>query len=132
MLAYHDTGQPGTPEMPAAYDEAGRPVPVAEPAVYDADDQDDAPAGPDYARLISVLTMCAETTEEVGRRTLMLGYMLKSAGAPRTLEDVGRLLGITKQAAAKRLTIFKRILPQIAMEAGIEVDASRMGEVKNL
>jgi hypothetical protein len=104
------------PELPLAFDADGHPVQVDEPEVYDN------PEGPaperDYAKVIGLLVTGAPDAATAGRRALLLGFILKADGAPRTLADLGRTLGVSKQRAHVVLTQFRALLPEIAREIG--------------
>lgn len=100
--------------MPTYYDEAGHPVAVVQPA-YEADDTQE---GADYAGLLSLLTTGAADAETIGKRTALLAYIMQPPDRRGTLEDLGRLLGVSRQAAFKRLTRFKAELPAICKESG--------------
>jgi hypothetical protein len=105
------------PELPTFYDDAGRPTAVDLPAVYGEPEPDAEPR--DYGKLLALLIAGAPDAQTVGRRALCLGYMLQARGAPATLADLGRTLGISRQAAHRRLTRFRAILPAMAKEIGL-------------
>ncbi len=102
--------------MPICFDEAGHPVGVSEPiyVATDAETQD----GADYVGLLSLLTTGAADPETIGKRTALLAYIMQPPDRRGTLEDLGRLLGVSRQAAFKRLTRFKAELPAICKESG--------------
>jgi hypothetical protein len=94
--------------------ECGQRVPVVEAGAQD----EEAPAPNDG--LLRVLIVGAPDAQTLYRRALCIGYLLKSPGYPATLEQLGAVLGISKQAAAKWLTRFKALLPAIEQEIGRE------------
>jgi hypothetical protein len=94
--------------------ENGERVLVAEPGAPD----EDSPAPNDG--LLRVLIVGAPDAQTLYRRALCIGYLLKSPGYPATLEQLGAVLGISKQAAAQWLTRFKALLPAIEQEIGRE------------
>jgi len=113
----YDQGDPVPPEMPG-YDDDGNPVLVVAPLVYDSEPEPEAPPPRDYGRLFSLLLIGATDAETVRRRVLCWAYLLKAPHGPQTLDQLGLALGITKQAAHKWLTAFRRHLPEIMREAG--------------
>jgi hypothetical protein len=103
-----------TPEMPLAFDEAGHPVAVS-PPVYETPDetQDDQPGKITLADIPDLLLCGAQDDHDTAGRAAMLGYILKSQFAPQSLDELGLRLGISKQAAHKRLTTFRRKCAEI-------------------
>jgi biotin operon repressor len=60
------------------------------------------------------LLLCgAQDDHDTAGRAAMLGYILKSQFAPQSLDELGLRLGISKQAAHKRLTTFRRKCAEI-------------------
>ena len=104
------------PEMPLAFDDDGRAVAVSHP-VYETPDSEPQ-AGADYGAFLELLTVGATDAEQVGRRAIFLAYLIRDPDKRGTLADMARLLGISKQAAHKRLTRFRAELPAICRESG--------------
>ena len=104
------------PEMPLAFDEQGLAVAVSHPIFETSDDEHQT--GADYGSFLDLLTVGAADAEQVGRRVIFLRYIMQSPDQRGTLADVARLLGISKQAAHKRLTRFRADLPAISKESG--------------
>ena len=113
-----EDNDPLPPEWPA-FDDQGHPVKVDMPVVYDEPDQD-APPERDYGKVFSMLIIGTTDAETIRRRVLCWAYLLKAPGGPRTLDELGLALGITRQAAHKWLTRFRAILPHLAREVGFE------------
>lgn len=105
---------PVAPEMPLAFDADNRLVAVTHP-IYETplEGQDDQPDKMTLADMMDVLLCGISSRDEVHARTVLIGYLLQSQFAPHTLDELGAALGITKQAAAKRLTTFKQKCQQI-------------------
>jgi hypothetical protein len=111
-------GELTAPELPW-FDDQGRPVLVDPPAVYDDPLPDTSPHR-DYGKLFSLLIRGAPDAATVYHRVMCWAYLLKAQEGPRTLNELGLALGISRQAAHKRLTAFRALLPKIAREIGFD------------
>lgn len=101
------------PEMPC-FDEAGRPVGVVQP-IYETSEPLalDAQGGLTLRDVFDLLLYAAQDDHEIAGRVSLLGYLMKSERAPKTLAELGARLGISRQAAFKRLTTFRRKCAEI-------------------
>lgn len=116
------------PELPTIgdvfFDDAGEPVAITTPydtAVEADDTQDDAITGTDYGGFLALLTIGAQSADAIGKRAALLKYVMLPPDQRGTLEDLGRLLGVTKQRAHAVLTTFRLELPKIANEIGFRL-----------
>ena len=90
------------------FDEAGQRVTVSHPIYETEDDPQDAPRAKLTLKDTFDLLLCgAMDDREIAGRVKVMGYIVKAERAPRTLDELGFALGISKQAAHKRLTIFR-------------------------
>jgi hypothetical protein len=104
--------------MTTPFDDNGDPVATVQPVYPDAPEAD--PPGRDYSTIFAMLISGAGDAETYRRRVLGWGYLLKAEGAPRSLEELGCALGISKQAAHAWLTQYRRVLRRIARELGFD------------
>lgn len=73
---------------------------------------------PDFGSFLALLTTGAPDALTIGRRAALLAYVMNPPDQRGTLEDLGRLLGVSRQRAHQVLTKFRKELPIIARESG--------------
>ena len=115
------------PELPTAshvyFDDDGNPVAIATAHNPEArtDEQTETNTGTDYGGFLVLLTVGARSAEDIGKRAALLKFVMLPPDQRGTLEDLGRLLGVSKQRAHTVLTAFRKQLPQIANETGFSM-----------
>lgn len=109
-------GEPIAVAFVAPPEDMGDVCPHCERPYQDGQLTEAQPPPRDYGKVFELLTVGAPDALTVGRRTLCLAYLLKAPGCPRTLAELGAVLGVSRQMAHKRLTTFRALLPEIARE----------------
>jgi hypothetical protein len=88
-----------------AFDDSGRPVQTVEPEVYNEPDPE--PAGLELVPLLEWFLIGARDAGEVGQRLVLLGYLIRAPGAPRSLRELAVWFGCSHTAARRRVSRFK-------------------------
>lgn len=97
----------GPHPLPTGYAFEGKQVvPIVLPDVQ-ADEQGGL-VDLNLADVFDLLLFAADSKGEIADRAIVIGYLIRAEYAPRTLAELGARLGISKQAASKRLTAFRR------------------------
>jgi len=108
------------------FDDDARPVGIVGFDFGAVDREPEAEAGEDAARLrqetvmrtIGFLVSGARDAVTAGRRTLLIGYLLRADGAPKSQRELARIFGISAPRVNQTLTHLRKELSGLCRDDG--------------